>query len=213
MSIHVATSIPWYILANSFSLFVSVLAIIFVEIVLWSGRNGSRNDAIFVATEYGKSANRSLRFINKNDQKHQILYNYKCLTKEVVIFYHTGIYFAVSLRFCVLNRGSVLNGLPDVCQGCRLLNPMFMNYFWQQCVIGVRDALRHLVGLLCRPIKFREDILIINVARPVLLEFAKLADSPIYPPSSILNSKIKNLKKPPPHLISENEKDDHQLFF
>jgi hypothetical protein len=46
-------------LANSFSLFVSVLAmIIFVEILLWSGRNGSRTDAIFVAAEYGKSANR-----------------------------------------------------------------------------------------------------------------------------------------------------------
>jgi hypothetical protein len=47
---------------------------------------------------------------------------------------------------------------------------MFVNYFWQQCIIGVRDALGHLAGLLC--IKFREDILIINVARPVLLEFA-----------------------------------------
>jgi hypothetical protein len=42
-----------YILANSFSLFVSVLAIIFVEIVLWSGRNGSRADAIFVTADYG----------------------------------------------------------------------------------------------------------------------------------------------------------------
>jgi hypothetical protein len=63
------------------------------------------------------------------------------------------------------------------------MNPMFVNYFWQQYVIGIRDALGHLVGLLC--IKFRENILIINVARPVLLEFAELADSPIYPPSSI----------------------------
>jgi hypothetical protein len=60
---------------------------------------------------------------------------------------------------------------------------MFVNYFWQQCVIGIRDALGHLAGLLC--IKFREDILIINVAWPVLLEFAELADSSIYPPSSI----------------------------
>jgi hypothetical protein len=52
---------------------------------------------------------------------------------------------------------------------------MFVNYFWQQCIIGVRDALGHLAGLLCR-----EDILIkINVARPVLLEFAELADSQI----------------------------------
>jgi hypothetical protein len=34
-------------------------------------------------------------------------------------------------------------------------------------------------------IKFRKYILIINVARPVLLEFAKLADLSIYPPSSI----------------------------
>jgi hypothetical protein len=32
---------------------------------------------------------------------------------------------------------------------------------------------------------FGEDILIINVALPVLLEFAELAASPIYPPSSI----------------------------
>jgi hypothetical protein len=60
---------------------------------------------------------------------------------------------------------------------------MFVNYFWQQCVIGVRDGLGHLSGLLC--IKFREDILMNNVAGPVLLEFAELADSPIYPPSSI----------------------------
>jgi hypothetical protein len=60
---------------------------------------------------------------------------------------------------------------------------MFVNYFWQQCITGIRDVLGHLAGLLC--IKFREDIFIINVARPVLLEFAKLADSPIYPPSSI----------------------------
>jgi predicted transcriptional regulator YheO len=48
------------------------------------------------------------------------------------------------------------------------------------CIVGIRDGLGHLVGLLC--IKFREDILIINVARPILLEFA---DSPIYLPSSI----------------------------
>jgi hypothetical protein len=59
-----------------------------------------------------------------------------------------------------------------------------VKYFWQQCIIGVREALGHLAGPLCT--KFREDILIINVARPVLLEFAELADSPIYPPSSIL---------------------------
>jgi hypothetical protein len=38
---------------------------------------------------------------------------------------------------------------------------MVVNYFWQQCVIGVHDALGHLAGLLC--IKFREDILIISV--------------------------------------------------
>jgi hypothetical protein len=61
---------------------------------------------------------------------------------------------------------------------------MFVNYFRQQCLIGVHDAIGHLAGLLC--IKFREDILIINAARPVLLEFAELADSAIYPPSSIL---------------------------
>jgi hypothetical protein len=60
---------------------------------------------------------------------------------------------------------------------------MFVNYFWQQCIIDVHDALGHLAGLLC--IKFRKDILIINVARPILLEFAELAHSPIYPPSSI----------------------------
>jgi hypothetical protein len=61
---------------------------------------------------------------------------------------------------------------------------MFVNYFWHQCAIGVRDVLGHLAGLLC--IKFHEDILIINVvALPILLEFAELADSPIYPPSSI----------------------------
>jgi hypothetical protein len=34
--------------------------------------------------------------------------------------------------------------------------------------------------ILC--IKFREDSLIINVARPVLLELAELAHSPIYTP-------------------------------
>jgi hypothetical protein len=51
--------LPNDILANSFSLFVSVLAIIFVEIILWSGRNGSRADTIFVTEEYSKSANRS----------------------------------------------------------------------------------------------------------------------------------------------------------
>jgi hypothetical protein len=57
---------------------------------------------------------------------------------------------------------------------------MFVNYFWQQYVIGVRDVLGHLAGLLC--IKFREDILIINVARPVLLHgvrrISRLADLP-----------------------------------
>jgi hypothetical protein len=42
---------------------------------------------------------------------------------------------------------------------------MFVDYFWQQCVIRIRDALRHLAGLLC--IKFHEDILIINVALPL----------------------------------------------
>jgi hypothetical protein len=57
-----------------------------------------------------------------------------------------------------------------------------MDYFWQQCIISVRDALGHLAGLLC--IKFREEILMINIARPVLLEFAaEFADSPIYPPT------------------------------
>jgi hypothetical protein len=64
---------------------------------------------------------------------------------------------------------------------------MLTRLFWQQCIIGIRAALWHLAGLLC--IKFREDILIINVARPVLLEFAELADSPIYLPSSILNTR------------------------
>jgi hypothetical protein len=54
--------------------------------------------------------------------------------------------------FCILNRGSALNGLPDVSHGGRPLNPMFVNYFWQQCLIGVHDALGHLAGLLC--IKF-----------------------------------------------------------
>jgi hypothetical protein len=57
MSIHVyvATSIPRYPSEQ----FFTVLAIIFVEIVLWSGRNGSRTDASFVTGEYGKSAHRS----------------------------------------------------------------------------------------------------------------------------------------------------------
>jgi hypothetical protein len=41
-----------------------------------------------------------------------------------------------------------MNGLPDVSHPCWPLNPMFVNYFWQQCVIGVRDALGHLAGLI-----------------------------------------------------------------
>jgi hypothetical protein len=45
--------------SEQFFIVSSVLAIIFVEIVLWSGRNGCRTDAIFVATAYGKSANQS----------------------------------------------------------------------------------------------------------------------------------------------------------
>jgi DNA modification methylase len=68
--------------------------------------------------------------------------------------------------FWVLNRGSVLNRLPDVSHGCWPLNPIFVNYFWQQRVTGIRDALGHLAGLLC--IKFREDILIINIAFVIL---------------------------------------------
>jgi hypothetical protein len=67
----------------------------------------------------------------------------------------------------------MLTSEPDVCE-----------LFLATMRHGVRDALGHLAGLLC--IKFREDILIIYVAGPVLLEFAELADSPIYPPSSIL---------------------------
>jgi hypothetical protein len=55
--------------------------------------------------------------------------------------------------------------------------PMFVNYFWQQCLIGVHDALGHLPGLLC--IKFREDILIINVATGVR-RISRLADLPAF---------------------------------
>jgi hypothetical protein len=63
------------------------------------------------------------------------------------------------------------------------LNPMFVNCFWQQCIISILDALGHLAGLLC--IKFREEILIINISQPILLELAELADSLIYLPTSM----------------------------
>jgi hypothetical protein len=44
------------------------------------------------------------------------------------------------------SRQCFVNGLPDVNHGCRPLNPMFVNYFWQQRIIGVHDALGHHAG-------------------------------------------------------------------
>jgi hypothetical protein len=150
MSIHVATSIPWYPSEQFF-----IVCECFSHYFCWNRTLiGPKRLSHWRHFRDRKSANRSDLSIKTT--KDNILYNYKCHTKEIF----TTLVFILPFPYVleglwVLNRGSVLNGLPNDSHGYWPLNPMFVNYFWQECPIGVHDALGHLAGILC--IKFRED--------------------------------------------------------
>jgi hypothetical protein len=114
--------------------------------------------------------------------------------KEVVNFYHTGIYFpyvfkrvfaywiaAVSWMDFPRSQSWMLTSEPDVCELFLAIMCHWHSWCaWASC------------GAIVYQVSWR--YLIINVTRPVLLEFAELADSTIYPPSSIMYCTINSFK-------------------